>query len=65
MSSKRFAYGVRVRVPGYVPDDDAFSLEPGRAREVGLRRTGEPAGATGHLTALNLSGRVAVEARSG
>jgi beta-mannosidase len=66
VSSKRFAYGVRVRVRGYVPDDDAFSLEPGRTREVGLRPTGEPAdgptGATGHLTALNLSGRVAVEA---
>jgi beta-mannosidase len=31
------AYGVRVRAPGYVADDDSFSLEPGATRQVRLR----------------------------
>jgi beta-mannosidase len=57
----RLAYGVRVRIPGFTPDDDAFSVEPGHAREVQLRRSGaESAAPTGHITALNLTGRVAV-----
>jgi beta-mannosidase len=61
VSSRRFAYGVRVQVPGFRPDDDAFSVEPGRSREVWLGSTAEPAGSVGHLSALNLSGRVAIE----
>jgi beta-mannosidase len=65
VSTRRLAYGVRVHVPGFVPDDDAFSVEPGHAREVLLRRdeadAGQPAG---YLTALNLTGRVAVRAES-
>jgi beta-mannosidase len=61
VSTKRLAYGVRAYIPGFMPDDDGFSIEPGRARAVQLQPTGagEPA-VTGHLTALNLVGRVPV-----
>jgi beta-mannosidase len=61
----RLAYGVRLRVPGFTPDDDAFSVEPGHAREVQLRRSGPEATApAGHITALNLIGRVTVVSSS-
>jgi beta-mannosidase len=60
VSTERFAYGVRIRVPGYVPEDDAFSVEPGHARRLRLRRLGESAGGTGALTALNLLGKAAI-----
>jgi beta-mannosidase len=62
VSSHRFAYGVRVDVPGFVPADDAFSVEPGGRRVVDLRRAGDDVVApSGHLTALTLRGRVAVK----
>ena len=61
VSTRRLAYGVRIRVPGFVPDDDAFSVEPGHVRAIGLRPDGEaPATGGGHLTAVNLAGRVAI-----
>jgi beta-mannosidase len=66
VSADRFLYGVRVLISGFTPSDDAFSVEPGRAREVLLERDGLEetdqihADPTGHLTALNLSGRVTV-----
>ncbi|MGZ4341521.1 MAG: glycosyl hydrolase 2 galactose-binding domain-containing protein [Solirubrobacteraceae bacterium] len=63
VSSERFLYGVRPSVPGFCPEDDAFSVEPGRPRVVALRRIaagGEAA--RGSITALNLDGRVPVEA---
>jgi beta-mannosidase len=65
VSSDRFAYGVRVRAPGFCADDDAFSVEPGRPRVVALRRAygdGEPA-SWGSVTALNLAGGVPIEAQ--
>jgi beta-mannosidase len=74
VSSRRFAYGVRVRVPGFTPEDDAFSVEPGRPRQVWLRAAEAPTGTAetpagsaghGHLTALNLAGRVHLEVGSG
>ncbi len=59
--TRRFAYGVRVQIPGFDPADDAFSLEPGGERRIALRPTGgEHPGADGSLTALNLSGRVPI-----
>jgi len=62
VSSRRFAYGVRVEVPGFRPDDDAFSVEPGGSRTVVMR----PIAAGnqfegGRLSALNLAGRVEVK----
>lgn len=59
--SRRLAYGVRVHIPGFIPDDDAFCVEPGVELTVPIRPV-EP-GATparGALTALNLRGRVSV-----
>ena len=60
--SRRFAYGVRVDVPGFAPTDDAFSIEPGATHRVLLRprRPGAPL-TSGTLTALNVQGRVRVE----
>ena len=50
VTSRRFAYGVRVAVAGWGASDDAFGVEPGHERRVALRPTvgaGEPpAGAT-------------------
>jgi beta-mannosidase len=55
----RLAYGVRVRVPGFVASDDAFFVEPGRERVVRLRPCSAVATfAGGALTAANLRGRV-------
>ncbi len=59
--ARRFVYGVRVQVPGFDANDDAFSLEPGAERLIALRRSqeGETAGVRGGaLGALNLSGRL-------
>jgi hypothetical protein len=57
--SRGFAYGVRVHAPGYLPSDDAFSIEPGGTRNVALRaRDGDAPAPEVALTALNLTGRV-------
>ena len=60
IATRGFAYGVRVDVPGFRPSDDAFSIEPGHAREIALRREGEVATVRGAVTALNLQGSVRV-----
>jgi beta-mannosidase len=61
VSSRRLAYGVRVHVPGFVPADDAFAIEPGATRSVMLRpRTPDAAFAGGALTALNVRGRTRI-----
>ncbi len=56
--SRRLAYGVRIHAPGYVPGDDAFSVEPGGAREIDLRPIRPDARFGGELSALNLAGRL-------
>jgi beta-mannosidase len=59
LSTRRLAYCVRVNAPGFTPDDDAFSLEPGRERLVRLRPSRlDAAFSGGELTAVNLQGRV-------
>ncbi|HEY2316817.1 MAG TPA: hypothetical protein VGH67_00840 [Solirubrobacteraceae bacterium] len=58
VAAERFAYGVRLSVSGHVPADDAFGVEPGRSRVVGLAAVGDSVAETGSLTALNLAGRV-------
>jgi beta-mannosidase len=68
VDSTGFAYGVRVHVPGFVPDDDAFGVEPGRGRSLALRSVGEPSWpppAAGFLTAVNVSGRVRIDVQPG
>ncbi|MGI8512930.1 MAG: hypothetical protein ACR2NH_09940 [Solirubrobacteraceae bacterium] len=64
LSSRRLVYGVRLHVPGFLPDDDAFCLEPGRERVVALRPVGTGAAdpGTATVTALNLAGSVPIEA---
>ncbi len=62
--SRRLAYGVRVELPGYETEDDAFSVEPGRERVLALRPVTEnPAPAAGSLSALNLEAPVKIEVR--
>ncbi|MDQ6822657.1 MAG: glycoside hydrolase family 2 protein [Actinomycetota bacterium] len=61
--SRALAYGVRVRAPGYVPEDDCFTLEPDGEHVVEMRPATPQArfsGAT--LTALNLDGAVNIAA---
>ncbi len=61
IACKRLAYGVRVHVPGFVPSEDAFSIEPGGRRLLQLRaRTSDAAFAGGTVTAINVRGRVPV-----
>jgi beta-mannosidase len=57
----RFAYGVRVCVPGFRASDDAFSIEPAGERSVLLSACESGAEfAGGWLTAINLRGRVKI-----
>jgi beta-mannosidase len=59
--SRRLAYGVRIHAPGFAPSDDAFSVEPSGSRIIRLvPDIPERHFAGGWLTALNLSGQVAV-----
>lgn len=64
--SRRFAYGVRLHVPGFTADDDAFSVEPQGERIVRLSPR-EPSAeyAGGALTALNLEGRLRIQTEDG
>jgi beta-mannosidase len=57
--SSRLVYGLRIAAPGLEPDDDAFSLEPGRQRTVdlGLKGAGASIGPISAL-ALNMLGDV-------
>ncbi len=57
----RLAYGVRLQIPGFIPRDDAFAVEPGGERVIELIPC--TVGATfnaGTLTAANLRGHVTV-----
>lgn len=59
LRTERFAYGVRVHVPGFIPDDDAFCIEPRGEPTLLVRpRASDSVFAGGWLTALNLAGRV-------
>jgi beta-mannosidase len=60
IQSRRVAYGVRIRAPGLAPDDDAFTLEPGRGRVVRMRGAVGAAFAGATLTALNLQGEIRI-----
>ena len=61
VSATRLVYGVRIHAPGWEPDDNAFSVEPGGSRDVNVR-TDRPEGAfAGTVTAVNLDGRVPVQ----
>ncbi|MFL5896888.1 MAG: glycosyl hydrolase 2 galactose-binding domain-containing protein [Solirubrobacterales bacterium] len=65
LESARLVYGLRISAPGMSAEDDAFSLEPGRPRAVGLHPRGpETATAAVSLAALNMSGSVTVRGGS-
>jgi beta-mannosidase len=60
--SELLAYGVEIHVPGFLPSDDGFSIEPGGERTVLLRpHTAGTEFAGGKLSALNLAGRMPIE----
>jgi beta-mannosidase len=61
IASRRLVHGVRIGVDGFIPEDDAFSIEPGHVRLIGLRtaKTGTPFHGAA-LTAVNLVGSLAV-----
>jgi len=62
ISCERLLYGVRIHVPGFDADDDAFSVEPGHERVVRLQPcTPEAELASGFLSALNLDGPVKIK----
>jgi beta-mannosidase len=44
LRARRVLHGVRIEAPGWVPDDDALTLEPGIERAVGLRAVTPDAG---------------------
>jgi beta-mannosidase len=61
LRSESVVYAVRVRAAGFVPDDDAFSLEPGRPRLLRLRAAdGASAAGPVAIRALNLRGALTV-----
>jgi beta-mannosidase len=64
LTTARVAYGVRLGLPGFVPDEDAFSVEPGRPRRIALRPTAAApvanAAARVSVRALNLLTPLAV-----
>jgi beta-mannosidase len=61
LEAARCVHGVRIEAPGLEPDDDAFSLEPGRARTVNLRAIGSGSDAAPiTIRAINMQGSVAV-----
>jgi hypothetical protein len=67
LSSRRFACGVRVVVPGFLPDDSYFGVEPGVKRRILLtpmRSGNTPTNLA--VTAVNAEGRfpVAIKRRA-
>ncbi len=61
VSSSKLAYGVRLHSGGHRPEDDGFSLEPGRERTIAMRARGGATWGGGHLSAVNLRGRVTID----
>lgn len=64
LRGERVAWGVRIDVPGWVPEDDAFTLVPGHERTVRMRPVDGDRSAFrgGRVTALNLIGEASVSA---
>ena len=61
VSTRRLAYGVRIGVPGFMPSDDAFAIEPGHTRHIELRsrHAGTPF-AGGALRAFGLASSIPI-----
>jgi hypothetical protein len=62
VGSRRFAYGVHVEAPGFIPSADAFGVEPGGRQTLTLHPRATHVPFTGcWLTAVNMTGRVSAE----
>jgi beta-mannosidase len=60
----RLVHGVRIDVPGFVPADDAFTIEPGHARRIDLAPiAADSSFRGGRLTAINLAAALEIAAR--
>jgi beta-mannosidase len=64
VSTRRFAQCVSLDIPGHVPADDSFHLEPGGRRWVPLRSRAGATGLRGLVRALNGLGSVPIAAES-
>ncbi|MFZ1993363.1 MAG: hypothetical protein WAU75_04580 [Solirubrobacteraceae bacterium] len=60
LTSRRFVYGCRIAIPGWLPEDNGFSLEPGHPRLVRLAMADPSDDPAGDLTAVNLDGRIRI-----
>ncbi len=60
LSARRFVYGCRIVIPGHVPEDNGFSLEPGYPRHVRLAAAGASEQPIGEVSAVNLEGRLRI-----
>ncbi|MEY2432675.1 MAG: beta-mannosidase [Acidimicrobiaceae bacterium] len=59
---RRLAHGVRVHMPGFEANDNAFSIEPGSTRSIALQRVSDMvASGSGLITAVNLADSVAFD----
>jgi beta-mannosidase len=65
LQTRRFVYGCRPVVPGFMPEDDGFSLEPGYTRCVRLTTHDPHAEPAGALSATNLDGQVRLGMEAG
>ncbi|HEY1229488.1 MAG TPA: glycoside hydrolase family 2 protein, partial [Ramlibacter sp.] len=61
ITTRRWALGVHLDVPGWTPDDNHFHLAPGSTQQVRLQRARDGAPLAGSLQALNLSGSLPIE----
>ena len=60
LTTARLAHAVSLDVPGFVPDDDMFTLAPNHSRTIALRRRDETPWRGGGLRALNAHGRMSL-----
>lgn len=60
LSTDRFAYAVAIQIPGWLPSDNYFCLEPGETRRLQLQNTMPAARPCGSVSALNSRGAVSV-----
>ncbi|MEV0135517.1 hypothetical protein AB0H83_44590 [Dactylosporangium sp. NPDC050688] len=58
VAAERLAYALHIDVAGFAPDDNYYTVLPGRRRSIRLRRTGGRAGTVGRVEALNADGPV-------
>jgi beta-mannosidase len=62
IASLRFAWGVRAAIPGWLPDDAYFGIEPGTDRHIHFHPLDSAQAPPAlHVTAANAEGRLRVE----